>query len=199
MIKENSGLIYRFPLDFGLGYAYAWYDDYTDISTFNGRLVKVFRGVYPEKDNPSIEEIKASELLFGSVMLYKNIPTRGKYAWKLVGKVAELDEKVPDFKYLRGMLIEKDWSQLSPWYRIEDLNKSREQRIYEELRHLEPTILNSHIGIGIRTSMLILMERGEDVFSYYDMKDRGMRNLLEHNLNTVLSLEEAQKYFDKLS
>jgi hypothetical protein len=39
MIKENSGKIYLFPLDFNLGFAYAKLIDFSDVTGFEGKNV----------------------------------------------------------------------------------------------------------------------------------------------------------------
>ncbi len=66
MIAETSGNVYKFPLAFGKGYAYAEILDYSDIAGFDGILMQVFGLIDKEKNlEPTIDNIKNTASCLG--------------------------------------------------------------------------------------------------------------------------------------
>lgn len=85
MKNEYSGNIYKFPLKFDKGYAFAEVLDYPDISDFDGILLQVFNAIDKDKDSKtySIKDIKATGIKLGPLPVNKYPNIKGKGAWIL--------------------------------------------------------------------------------------------------------------------
>jgi hypothetical protein len=158
MIIENSGKIYEFKLEHDLGYGYCQYNDFTDISKFEGKLISVFNLI--RKDNESIPTIKTkidSPVLFGPHPLLKAPNSRGKAAWKYVGQV--ITASIPEivFKRVRDHHIKKDWNKLIGWHYYKNFKESGPDCNYEEVRHLELPVLYGMKTVETRTTMQLLL------------------------------------------
>src|SRR6185295_406132 len=108
MIRENSGLIYKIPLNFDRGCMYGEVMDYTDISDFSGLLIRIFK--YRDSDRSLSTNIKAivnSGIFFGPVPVNKMPNKKGKGAWKLTGKSEDVMPEAGSlyFKDLRGNIM----------------------------------------------------------------------------------------------
>lgn len=189
MKLEYSGNVYKFPLDFNLGYAYAEILDFSDISNFDGILIQVFKIVEIDKEvgsNRSIEEIKRTGIMFGPAPVNKYPKKMNKGGWELVGKDQEFDKSPPLFKHLRGLLIKNNWSNLKPWFkqnRFDDKVDDVECQ-YEEVRHLETVILNHLDSIKTKITMMKIIQDKERVDKFYDLKNLGYKNLFLQIANT---------------
>lgn len=200
MKLETSGKIFRFPLDFDMGYGYAEQNDFSDIYTFDGILVSVFKLIDTSIEDRSLEEIKQSEKLFGPVPIYRYPPSRGKSKWVHFATTPDfLVKKWPVFKMYQGNDYDsKDWSKLSKW-RIVDREKMDFDLTfhnYEHLRHLETTILNTAEGVATKITMMKLIENGKNVDEYYDLNQRENHNLYVQLVNTYYKKETAAKLLE---
>jgi len=168
MKQKNSGKIYRFSLDFDLGYGFSELLDFSDISDFSGRLLYIFRVI--EKDNsPNIEDIKSSGILFGPVPLSNYPNVRGKGAWKLIGEINNYSISVPILKNVQGNYTQKDWSKIDTWYKLYNFEDRSSYCSYEEVRRLELPVLYRMKDIQTRATMQLLIEAGKKVNEYYDL------------------------------
>ena len=196
MIKENSGNIFRFALDFEKGYAYAQIFDLSDVLGFSGKLIQVFNLI----DNNSgttvdIQNIKSKGIMFGPVPVNKFPNTRGKDSWIFIGKTETLQFDPPIFKDYRGILNKNDWSELKPWYKEDRFENKFESEVfdYEDVRHLETIILNHLKAVCSKCTMMKIISEGESVKNYYDLNEIGMRNTYLQVVNTYYSRDVALK------
>jgi hypothetical protein len=105
MKLEYSGNVYKFPLDFSMGYAYAEILDFSDISNFDGILIQVFKLIEVAdvvSNNQNIEDIKSTGIMFGPAPINKYPKKMSKGGWELIGKDKKFDKSPPFFKQLRG-------------------------------------------------------------------------------------------------
>ncbi|MEZ5007939.1 MAG: hypothetical protein R2728_15440 [Chitinophagales bacterium] len=193
MIIENSGKIFKFSLDHNLGYSYAEILDFTDITEFDGRIIYVFD--LEGKDVENIDEIISSKLLLGPILLYKFPNAKGKFSWKLIGRTEKfITTRWPLFKKLQGSIIKDyNWNNLEKWY-IVDRNSednSINYFLYDEIRYVETTILNSHVGVAKKATMMHLIKENKKVSDYYDLSEIGNRNLFIQLVNTYYPLERT--------
>lgn len=197
MKLDYSGNIYKFPLDFEKGFGFAEILDFSDFSNFDGILVRVFNFIEKEKNdnNRNICEIKNAGVMFGPLPINKYPSPRSKTGWVLYGKDEKFDKTPPFFKHLRGLLNDNNWANLQPWFKQGRFNKKIEdvECKYEEIRHLETLILNHVDSIKIKATMMKLIEEGEDVSKYYDLKNLGYKNLFLQIVNTYYEKKIAEK------
>jgi hypothetical protein len=72
MILENSGKIYRFALDHGLGYGFSEVYDFTDDSMFDGRYAFVYNKIDQVVCKEyRIDDIRKSGIALGPITFYK--------------------------------------------------------------------------------------------------------------------------------
>lgn len=168
-----SGSIFEFKVPLGIGYAYCKVLDFRYIREFDGVIVKVFEPIVsqPLKD---INSLGGHDLLFGARRMPWLPNSRGKGAWKFKGVLISNDDSIiPDFKYcLKSSPFVEDESKLSPWFVIRNINNSI-LCSYENVRHLEDTIVSPGIGIEIRTAMEYLRINNLNVSDYFDLNKRG--------------------------
>ncbi|MGV3596332.1 MAG: hypothetical protein ACO1PI_00615 [Bacteroidota bacterium] len=198
MKAENSGKIFRLPLEFNFGYAYAEMDDFSDSYPFDGILITVFKLIDSTIVDRSIEDIRQSGISLGPVPIYRYPPLRGKGAWKVINKTSDfLINEWPMFKYLQGVDNKKDWSTLPGWYKVNRGDKSLfEETPYEELRHLETTTLNSAEGVAIKITMMKIIKNGESISQYYDLTQLRESTLYIQLVNTYYDKETATKLLE---
>lgn len=184
------------PLGCECGFAYAQVIDFTDLSTFDGRLVYVYdvnETLYINSED--IEKISSCSIQFGPGCLFDFPATRGKYAWKYLGETDNvITEEWPLFKDCQGSLLNKDWSQYGMWFIHGGPDKEvRSAYIddYETVRRMETTILQTHHGIPIKITMMHLINKDRDVSECYDMTDATNRNMYVQIVNTYYSKERA--------
>ena len=193
MIAKNSGKIFRFELDFNLGYAYCMTFDFTDLSPFSGNIIKVFD--YLEKEiNPEIDiyELLRRPSIIGHHPMIKLPNSRGKGAWKLVGQIKHLIPPHLIFKYNLQSHTNKDWTKLKKWQTWENFKNITYNVSYSKIRHLEMSDLYGKESLKIRTTMYYLIMNNKKVSDFYDLKDFHNRNLYIDLCNTNFSIEKAK-------
>lgn len=200
MIKENSGVIYRFPLDFELGYGFGELIDFTNENWFSGLLFKIFNTFEKDiKNNLGYREIINSGKLYGPIPLDKLPDTKGPNAWEIIGKIEPTITAIPIMKNIRGSYMVDDWSSVGPWHEIHNLSsESDASKPYEELRTLELPIIHSIKDVQTRTTMHILINKKEDVGGYYDLSSMKFRHLYIRILNTSLNKKSASVQLQRL-
>jgi hypothetical protein len=192
MRHEHSGKIYRFPLAFHMGYGYCELLDFSDISDFSGRLVYVFSLVTgPSSRKVSLAEIQHSGHLFGPVPINNYPNVRGKGAWVYVGKRNDYRTSIPILKEVQGNYTMKEWSKLDKWYKLYDFEERSDYLPYEQVRTLELPVLYQKQDIQARATMQLLLEKGEDVRKYYDLKDFRTRQTFIITVNTSMPAHKA--------
>ncbi|OJW35411.1 MAG: hypothetical protein BGO54_02270 [Sphingobacteriales bacterium 46-32] len=198
MINRNSGQIYVVPLDFKLGYTLCKFSDYTDVAPFDGALVSVlnFR-ITDLEDIPSVEKLHNFEVLYGPVPLNKLPNTKGKGAWKYIGKVDVSNESIPIFKDTNQIItLSKaiDWSKVGGWRKQYNFHESENVCNYEEVRGLEMRTLYDMRGVGIRATMHFLLLDNKRVEEYYDLSVEKNRRLYLQMINTSFDKKVVAKY-----
>lgn len=173
MGKEDfiSGSILEFKLPHDLGYAYGKILDFRAIREFDGVLAKVFDHIV----NSPIVDIKVlreKELLFGTRRMPWLPNTRGKGAWKMRGVlISEDDNIIPDFKYcIKSSPFLEDESKLEPWDAVKDINQYVPCS-YDNVRHLEDTVVSPQIAIEIRAAMEYCRILGIGIKKYFDLNE----------------------------
>lgn len=93
-----------------------------------------------------------------------------------------------------------NWATLSPWFKQNRFNPNVKdvECEYEDIRHLETMILNHIQAIPEKITMMKMIEDGELVKNYYDLKNRGNKNLYLQVVNTYYSKEFAEKLLEAL-
>lgn len=81
------------------GYAYAELLDFSDVSEFDGILIKVFEHVDKKVDQGEmdISEISLSKIRLGPLPVNKYPAIRGKNCWSFLGKGTVLNDEPPFF------------------------------------------------------------------------------------------------------
>lgn len=203
MNNQKSGIIFRFPLEFDMGFGYAEQDDFSDVHTFDGILISVYKLIDERIVDRSVEEIKSSGVLFGPVSIFRYPPSRGKNKWKSIHQTTDfLINEWPLFKTYQGNEGEnKDWSKLLPKWWITDRSDSTNDLVfkdYETLRYLETTILNSAEGVATKITMMKIIEEGKKVSDYYDLRLVGDRNMYLQIVNTYYDKETAETLLEDI-
>ncbi|WP_305952114.1 hypothetical protein [Emticicia oligotrophica] len=191
MIFENSGKIYRFKLDHNLGFGFAEIYDFTDTSPFDGIIIYVFDKIEKvEKTAYSINQIRDSKIALGPIRINKLPNVKGKLSWKfLFQNNSFLISELPKSKELRGLLNKNaDWSKIDGWYTSDNQFAN-----YEKIRPLETRILNHPSNVITKFSMKVLIRNNENISSYYDLNDLGIRNLYLQLVNTYYSKKDVEK------
>ncbi len=203
MIVKNSGKIYLFSLDFGFGYACFKFDDFTDVASFTGRIGYVYSIFFEKLENfTEINSIIISKILFGAFPLYREPNTRGKGAWKIIGKIAEPDITIPVFKMTNHTITlwkTNDWSKIDSWQKKYDFNSGSDNCDYEIVRNLEIPTLCSMREIEVRTTMNFLILNKKNVQDYYDLEDSDNRDIYLKMVNTSFDKKQALVLLKALS
>ena len=162
MIAENSGKIYRFALDHGLGYGFAEVYDFTDDSMFDGRYAFVYNKIDQVVSKEyRMDDIRKSGIALGPITFYKFPNVRGIGAWKYLFQTSDvLLSARPPSKELRGLHHKNDnWAELADWYKAPyDLMKLPNYVPYEEVRYLETRILNGPGSAVMKFIMKTLLD-----------------------------------------
>jgi Immunity protein 26 len=199
MKKKNSGNIYQFTLNHNLGFGYCEFVDYSDVSTFSGKLIYVFDIIDKKRnDNPDVEKISNYSLLFGPVPLLKTPNIKGKGAWKLIGKTKNLKSEIPIFKDVRGNYTKKDWTKLGSWFPLKNFHDVGQDCGYELLRHFELPVLYGMKEIEIRTTIHLLLLNNKNVKEYYDLTDFHLRNIYIRVVNTSFNSKDADRFLKEI-
>jgi hypothetical protein len=199
MIAENSGKIYRFKMDFDLGFGFAEIYDFTDHSMFDGRYAYVYARIDPkEQAGYSMQEIRSSSIALGPITLYKFPNIKGVHSWKYLFQTTDfLLNDIPVTKNYRGLLFkDNNWDNLTEWYKSGD---SQNRVRYEEIRNLETRILSSSVGVVMQFSMKALIDSGKSVSEYYNLSELGNKNLFVYLVNTYYPLEQAKTLLKEIS
>ncbi|HEV2479675.1 MAG TPA: hypothetical protein VGS79_08415 [Puia sp.] len=202
MIAENSGKIFRFTMDHGLGYGFSEVYDFTDESMFDGR----YGFAYNRRDvnvlaKYNIDEIRSSGIALGPITFYKFPNVKGIGAWKYLYQTNDFKiSERPMSKSLQGMHNRNDnWAEMKEWFRWPyDLKKERIFVPYEEVRYLETRILNGPGSLVKKFTMKTLLDMGKKVSEYYDMKELGNRNLYVQLINTYYSIDQTKEFLKDL-
>ena len=200
MIEKNSGKIFRLPLDYDLGYAYCQTLDYTDIDPFNGRIAMVYDLIDKEKrENVDFNKLTQRPTIVGAHPMIKFPNSRGKDAWKLLGKVKLKIIPLIQFKYHLRATMEKDWTKLTCW-RITGIGfeSSNECVNYEKIRHLEIPVLYGKDSLIIRTTMYYLIKNNQKVSNFYNLKEFFERTIFIETVNTNFNKKTAIKLLKEL-
>lgn len=195
MIKENSGKIFRFKLDFNMGFGYAEQVDFSDVHTFDGILILVYKLIDDSIVERSIDEIRKSGILFGPVSIFRYPPQRGKGAWKLLCIASDfIINELPPIKFMSGSKPIKDWSKTKgQWYKYTNWKADPIKVNYEDVRYIETSTLNSSTGIVSKITMMKIIQSGERVSNYYDLTDLGYKNIYIQIVNTYYDKDTAEK------
>ena len=201
MIATNSGKIYRFALDHGLGYGFAEIYDFTDDSMFDGRYAFAYERVDAEMQNKySMTEIRLSPIAIGPITLYKFPNVRGVGAWKYLFRTDDfLIKERPKHKYLQAIPRSDNWAEMPWWEELPcDKRGAPEYVDYEEVRHLETQILNGHTGVAKKFTMKNLLDRGKKVSDFYDLSQPGNKNMFVQLINTYYPVEKTIEFLEQL-
>lgn len=204
MIINNSGKIFRFALDHNQGFAYCEFVDFSDIFSFDGRLLYVFDLIEKEINNSiDVNYIKKHKILFGPVPLVKAPTLQSKEVkLALIGKAENINSAMPTFKYTLAPTVKKDWTKLNgDWHRNTwSLDRGKaghsglsEPLSYEEVRYFEEAVLHTLKGVVIRTTMIVLIKQGKDVKDFYDLQDFYLRGLFIRVANTSFDKAAAKR------
>ena len=182
-----SGSILEFKLPFNLGYAYCKILDFRNIREFDGVLAKVYDYIVQEPIKDIAILIK-KDWLFGARRMYSLPNTRGKNAWKFKGVlVSDDDLKIPDFKDSNEWAPWiNDESSLKSWYVVRNIRELKGPCNYDEVKHLENTVVSSTIGIGTRTAMEFLRNNNKSVQEYFDLSDTTYMGIYNMMINVQI-------------
>lgn len=202
MIAENSGKIYRFKMDHGLGYGFSEVYDFTDDSMFDGR----YGYAYNRRDENILEEyrmneIRSSGVALGPITFYKFPNVRGIGAWKYLFQTNDfLISERPPCKSLQGLENRNDnWAEMHEWFCWpHDLKQQRKFVPYQQVRHLERRILNGPGSLVTKFTMKTLLDIGKRVSEYYDLGKLGTRNMYVQLINTYYTLEQTKEFLKDL-
>jgi hypothetical protein len=163
------GSILEFVVPLDLGFAYCKIFDFRNIREFDGVLVKVFDNIVKKPLN-EISILREKDWLFGARRMPWLPGTRGKGAWKLKGVlIGEDDNVIPDFKYcIKSSPFVEDESKLEPWDAVKNINKYVPSP-YENVKHLEDTVVSPSPAIEIRTAMEYCRINGIDIKKHFDL------------------------------
>jgi hypothetical protein len=203
MIAENSGKIYRFKLEHGLGFGFAEVYDFTDHSIFDGRLVYVFNRLdIDEKTNYNFSEIRKTGVALGPIRLYKFPNTRGLHSWKFLLKADDLlITELPETKELQAFQkLYDNWDDFKGQWYVSNYAKKQERVYvdYEKVRHLETRIINSPLYVMKEFTMKVILDKNEKVSHYYDLSELGNQNIFVYLINTYYPLTKTTEYLKQL-
>ena len=184
-----SGTVLEFKIPNGLGYAYCKILDFRSIREFDGVLAKVYDHIADESLS-DLAVLANTDWLFGAVRMPGLPNTRGKGAWKHKGvMVAGEDADIPDFKYSpkASPLIENE-STITNWYVNRNISQLLDDKIcsYDQVKHLEDTVLMSEYSIEIRTAMEYYRIHEMDVSKYFDLTELGYNNIYRAMMNVPI-------------
>ena len=200
MIEKNSGKIFRLPLDFNLGYAYCLTLDYTDIDPFNGRIAMVYDLIDKEKkDTIDFNQLTQYPTIVGPHPMVKFPNSRGKDAWKFIGKIKLKTIPLIRFKYHLRATLEKDWTKLSCW-RVTgiDFESSDKCVDYEKIRHLEDPVIYSKNSLILRATMYYIIRSNQKVSNYYNLNEFFEKSIFIETVNTNFDKATATKLLKEL-
>ena len=195
MVEKNSGKVYGFKLDHNFGFGFAEVYDFTDVSNFSGRLIFVYNLIADDLNaNLSIDEISKSGIALGPITLWKFPNSRGKGAWKLIGKMDHfLIDIYPPAKDVRANpFLYNNWSKFDRWFIDSEVNDPLEYVPYEQVRRMETRVLNPKEGVAKKFTMKHIIDTGLNVSDYYDLSDLGNRNMYVDLVNTYYPDDQVE-------
>jgi hypothetical protein len=202
MIAASSGVLYRFKLDFNLGYGFAEYYDFTDVSTFDGHLVFVYNRIDANEQKQYVPtEITSSGIGLGPIHLYEKPNTKGKGAWKQIGQANSfIMDSWPITKSAPDLVPwVHNWNTLQRWHTSGWHPKEGPVYVpYHEVRSLETRILNSTLSIVKKATMKKLIYEGKNVADYYDLSQLGTCNSYVQLINTYYPLEVTEQLITQI-
>ncbi|HWK03667.1 MAG TPA: hypothetical protein VNS58_08545 [Puia sp.] len=202
MKPENSGKIYRFTMDHGLGYGFAEVYDFTDDRPFDGRYVYVYDRVEGAiRKDYDMADIRSSKIALGPITLYKFPNVKGILSWKYLFQTSDfLITTRPNSKELRGMHNKNNnRAELGDWYKAPyNMQKMPDYVDYEKVRYLETRILNGHSSAVMKFSMKKLLDEGQRVGEYYDLTDLGTKNMFVQLINTYYPLDKTIEFLKEI-
>jgi hypothetical protein len=175
--KVDSGIIIEIPLRKGMGFAYAKYVSFFEITKiqFDANCLKVYDYIVEEPlEDASI--LKGKDLLFGPLIINGRPAKRGRDKVKVIGYLPEdNDIFIPDFKDGPGIPIVEDESKIIRWWPIHqlDIKNHPSDYPYKLIKHLEQRGLNSQPNIQRRIEMEILRKQGKNPKDIIDFNDRA--------------------------
>lgn len=201
MAEVITGSILEFKIPLDLGYGYCKINDFRSIREFDGILVKVFDCI-EKTPIKNVRVLRDKDWLFGARRMPWIPNTRGKGAWKMKGVIiSEDDAVIPDFKYSSKALElnpEEDHSKIETiWFAVKNISKSTSPCSYEQVRHLEDTVLSSQSCIEIRTAMEYCRANNLDVGQYFDLDDFGYKNIFRQMINVPVYSSIPESIRDK--
>lgn len=197
MIKENSGKIYRFNLEHDLGFGFAEVYDFTDLSMFDGRIVYVYNRLdKDEKASYELSEIRNTGIALGPIRLHKFPNIRGLHSWRFLFQTNNLlITELPETKELIGLeWTDDNWNNFNKWYNSNYEKKEHPTFIdYEKIRHLETRIINPPLAVVKKFTMKNVLDNKKKFSDYYDLSERGNKNLFVQMINTYYPLEKTKE------
>ncbi len=179
-----SGTILEFKVPPNFGYAYCKILDFRSIRAFDGVIVKVFDHIVKEPVK-EINILRERDMLFGSRRMPWLPGTRGKGAWKMKGiLISENDYVIPQFKYCIGdspFLEER--SLVGPWDVVKNINEYI-PCAYENVKHLEDTVVSPRPAIEIRTAMEYCRINKIEISKYFDLTE-AINKIIYYQMITV--------------
>lgn len=182
-----SGSILEFKIPQELGFGYCKILDFRSIREIDGVLAKVFDYIVgtPLTD---ITLLREKDWLFGARRLSGLPNTRGKGAWKFKGVlISEDDTIIPDFRDSpKSSPLIEDESTIHDWFAIKNLTSRSKGCHYDQVKHLENTVINTQQTIEIRTAMEIYRQNGKDPKDYFDLEDLSNWNTYHSLINVPI-------------
>lgn len=198
MKNENSGYIFRFPLEHDLGYGYVEVLDSSDSGTWEF-LAYVYNYFDKGEISNDVTKIVETGIYLGPLNITKYPNTKGKNAWKLIGRNVNYIKNFPPRKSFTGDIGFYDWSKLHPWRYFRGPQFHFEEVDYEKVRYLEYVNLYTHKdSLPKKVAMKKLIEMGEKVSDYYDFSDLGTRNIFVQVINTYFPQEKVEELIKEL-
>ncbi len=181
-----SGSILEFKVTKGLGYGYCKILDFRYLRKLDGVLAQVYDYLVDEPLR-DITILDKKEWLFGARRLSDVPNTKGKGAWKFKGVLISEDHLIPDFKYapLASPFID-DESIIDKWYVVENIKDSKGPCTYEQVKHLEDTIIDTQVGIEIRTAMEYYRINNWNIEKDFDFEDLSNANTYRLMVNVPI-------------
>lgn len=174
-----SSSIFEFRVPKNIGYAYCKILDFRYLRQMDGILANVYDLIVKE----SIKDITIlgeRDLLFGPRRLYDLPNSRGKGAWKFKGVLLSKDDnKIPDFKYSpESSPLVEDESKIKKWFISKNIIEFSYNDVYayEQVKHLEDTVIDSTISIEIRAAMEYYRRNGLDVKKDFNLDNTANWN-----------------------
>jgi len=129
------------------------------------------------KSDFKVDEIVKADYLLNPIRIYEYPNTRGRGAWKIVGKTDLIEKDIPFFKdtVTTNLINVEDESKIEDWRYKKNFNELFQADSYEQVAHLEHQFMLYKEIIVLRATMEIIRLRGEKVESYYDLTNENLK------------------------